>query len=388
MFVAKMMLLQSSLSSHRSRAALVRYSLATAAVLVTLAVAYFLNSSGGTPLAYILLFPPIAFAAWWFGVGPAAISAGIAVSGLRFWFVSPSHSFRVPNSTQSVCLLAFLLACAGVIALGEVRRRENENLRRAQRELDDRVRERTAELDTANNSLRDLSARLLQLQDDERRRLARELHDSVGQLLAGLSMNLAAVRGDIDRLNKTAAALTDSEALVQEMSKEVRTISHLLHPPLLDEAGLESAIRWYVDGFVQRSKIAVDLDLPRELGRLPREMETAVFRVMQECLTNIHRHSGSPTARIRLRRHNGAVLVEIEDKGRGIPLEKREKISVNGTPGVGIRGMRERLRQLGGTLDINSTGAGTVVTARLPVAETSLAIEDSTIPDRSSITAA
>jgi signal transduction histidine kinase len=366
----------------------VRYTLATAAVLVALTLAYFLNSPAGSPLPYILLFPAIAFAAWWCGVGPSAISAGIALIGLRYWFESPSHSFRVPNSTESVGLLAFLWACAGVIALGEVRRRENERLRRAQRELDDRVRERTAELDAANNSLRDLSARLLQLQDDERRRLARELHDSVGQLLAGLSMNLAAVRGDIDRLNKTAAALTDSEALVQEMSKEVRTISHLLHPPLLDEAGLESAIRWYVDGFVQRSKIAVDLDLPTELGRLPREMETAVFRVMQECLTNVHRHSGSPTATIRLRRRNGEVLVEIEDNGRGIPLEKREKISVNGTPGVGIRGMRERLRQLGGALDINSTGAGTVVTARLPVAETSLLIEDSIIPDRSSTTAA
>jgi signal transduction histidine kinase len=182
--------------------------------------------------------------------------------------------------------------------------------------------------------------------------------------------------------------LTDSEALVQEMSKEVRTISHLLHPPLLDETGLESAIRWYVDGFAQRSKITVQLDLPTELGRLPREMEIAVFRVMQECLTNIHRHSGSPTAGIRLRRHNGEVLVEIEDKGRGIPLEKREKLSVNGTPGVGIRGMRERLRQLGGNLEISSNGTGTIVSARLPVAGTYLPREHSIIPDISSTTAA
>src|SRR5205085_10151800 len=115
--------------------------------------------------------------------------------------------------------------------------------------------------------------------------LPRELQEGVGRMLVGLSMSLATVRNDIDRLPTTAAALVDSEALVQEMSKEVRTFSHLLHPPLLDEAGLESALRWYVDGFVQRSKITVDLDLPKELGRLPREMEIAAFRVVQECLT-------------------------------------------------------------------------------------------------------
>jgi len=385
--MAKIMSVRRSLSTHHSGAALVRYSLATAAVLVALAFAYFVNSPAGTPLAYILPFPPITLAAWWCGVGPAAISAGIALIGLRYWFVSPSHSFGIPNSTQSGSLLAFLLACAGVIALGELRRRENEKLRRAQKELDDRVRERTAELDPANNSLRDLSARLLQSQDDERRRLARELHDSVGQLLAGLSMNLAAVRGDIERLNKTTAALTDSEALVQEMSKEVRTISHLLHPPLLDESGLESAIRWYIDGFAQRSKIKVNLDLPKQLG-LPREMEIAVFRVMQECLTNIHRHSGSPSATIRVRRHNGEVLVEISDEGKGIAFDQREKISAAGTPGVGIRGMRERLRQLGGTMEITSNGKGTAVIARFPIAEAPLLHEVSILPDKSSTTAA
>ena len=130
--------------------------------------------------------------------------------------------------------------------MGEARRRHNQRLRNGQAELEVRVQERTIELDTVNKSLRDLSARLLQLQDDERRRIARDLHDSVGQLLAGLSMNLSAVRADVDRLSQTAAALTDSEALVQEMTKEVRTISHLLHPPLLDEAGLVSAIRWYI----------------------------------------------------------------------------------------------------------------------------------------------
>jgi len=252
--------------------------------------------------------------------------------------------------------------------MGESRRRHNETLLNAQGELEKRVRERTADLDTANQNLRELSARLLQLQDDERRRIARELHDSVGQMLVALTMNLSAVRLDVERLSKTAHALADSENLVQEMSSEVRTISHLLHPPLLDEAGLLSALRWYVEGFVRRSKINVDLDLPDEFERLPRESETAIFRVVQECLTNIHRHSESSIAKIRLRQRDHVVLVEIEDKGKGIPPEKIEEMASAGAPGVGIRGMRERLRQLGGALEINSNGSGTVVAVRLPIA--------------------
>ena len=271
--------------------------------------------------------------------------------------------------------------------MGEARRRHNQRLQNGQAELEVKVQERTSELDTVNKSLRDLSARLLQLQDDERRRIARDLHDSVGQLLAGLTMNLSAVRADIDRLSKTAAALTDSEALVQEMSKEVRTISHLLHPPLLDEAGLSSALRWYIDGFAQRSKIKVDLDLPADFGRFSPELETSIFRIVQECLTNIHRHSGSPIAKIRLLHLDGEVHVEVEDKGKGIPIEKREEMASAGTPGVGIRGMRERIRQLGGALEITSNGNGTVILARLPAVENSSTAEVLPIPDTSTVAA-
>jgi len=211
----------------------------------------------------------------------------------------------------------------------------------------------------------------MQLQDEERRRIARELHDSVGQTLAALGMNLSLVRNDVERLSGIISTLNDSENLIREMSSEVRTISHLLHPPLLDEAGLCSALRWYVDGFSQRSGIKVELNMPDDFGRLPAEMETAIFRVVQESLTNIHRHSGSPVAKIQLREPGEQVVVEIADKGKGIPREKLEEMSTTGTPGVGIRGMRERLRQLGGALDIESGKSGTVVVVKLPVPQTS-----------------
>jgi signal transduction histidine kinase len=371
-----------------SRRPSLRYVAAIAATLVFLLACRSLNPFIGDNVTYIILFPVVAFVAWYCGVGPSIVSIVLALSGAMYWLI-PKHSLQLPNPTRSIGALAFLFASTVIVALGEARRRDNERLRNAQGELENRVRERTAALDAANQNLTRLSARLLQMQDEERRRLARELHDSVGQMLAALSMNLSGVRADIDRLTKTAIAVTDSEDLVQEMSKEVRTISHLLHPPLLDEAGLSSALRWYVDGFAQRSKISVDLDCPNDFGRLPREMETAVFRLVQECLTNIHRHSGSPTAAIRLYHSDHEVAVEVEDKGRGIPTGKLEQLEAAGIPGVGITGMRERVRQLGGKLELYSSGAGTRIVARLPFSEISSQEENpSSSPESSSPAAA
>jgi len=225
----------------------------------------------------------------------------------------------------------------------------------------------------AEESLRLLSGQLLHLQDQERRRIARELHDSAGQILAALGMNLSLVGAENGNIAPRAAkAIQESVGLVQELSRELRTISHLLHPPLLDEVGLASGLRSYLEGFTERSKISVDLELPEDLGRLQQDSETAIFRIVQECLTNIHRHSESPVARIRIRRTDIEVSLEVEDRGKGIPAEKRQAMDSGGTAGVGIRGMRERLRQLGGSLEINSNDTGTVVVARLPVASTSL----------------
>jgi len=241
--------------------------------------------------------------------------------------------------------------------------------RKAHEELEQRVEQRTQELNAANQSLRDLSARLLQLQDDERRHIARELHDSVGQLLAAIAMNISLVKSESSRLSPQAArAVFENSAMIEQISGEIRTISHLLHPPLLDEAGLSSALRWYVDGFSRRSKIDVRLDIAPDFERIPQETELAVFRVVQECLTNIHRHSGSVSATISLTRHDGRVWLEIKDAGKGIPIEKHAAMTTSGRSGVGLAGMRERVRQLGGILEIESSSNGTVVKAGLPLA--------------------
>jgi len=342
------------------------------AVAVALLLRGTLNPVLGRAVLYVFLLPAVAFTGWYCGVGPAVLSVFAAVLGAKYWFIPPVHSFNLSTTTDSIDLLIFLLASGFVITAGEVRRRQSEQLRRSQAALEDRVKERTAELDRTNQSLRELTARLMQLQDEERRRFARELHDSVGQLLAALSMNLSIARTDIERLTKTAKALSEGEALVQEMSTEVRTITHLLHPPLLDEAGLSTALRWLIDGFAQRSKIKVDLEFPDDLGRFSQEVETSVFRLVQECLTNVHRHSGSPNAKVRVASSDGLLLVEVADRGKGIPSGKLIEMNSPALLGVGIRGMQERIRQLGGSLDIISGGHGTIVRASLPVARISL----------------
>jgi signal transduction histidine kinase len=345
------------------------YALAFLATLLAWLIRRPLNPVLGDYAAYVTFFPAVAFSAWYCGLGPSIMSVVLSLLSARYWLIPAADRFQIPSAAQLIGMLVFLFASGVIVALGEGSRRKNERLERAQAESEERVRQRTAELDTANHSLRELTARLLQLQDDERRRIARELHDSVGQTLAVLAMNLSAVGADIDRFVKTASAITDSRELVHEMSENIRTISYLLHPPLLDEKGLSSALRWYIEGFAERSKIEVDLELPDDIGRLPRDLETAIFRVVQECLTNIHRHSGSASAKIRIRCSARDISVEIRDKGKGMPPEKRYELAAAGTPGVGIRGMQERIRQLGGSLEIHSDGIGkgTLVVARLPL---------------------
>jgi signal transduction histidine kinase len=365
------MSVDTSLSLRLRQNSVTPYVVVFAVIAVALAIGRALSPRLGDFVPYVTVFIGMAFSAWYCGLRPAVLGAVLSLLGLQYWFILPVHTLAIGTARQALGLFILLAAFAAIVAMGEARRRENEALRRAQGQLEDRVKQRTAELDTANESLRQLTGSLMQLQDDERRRIARELHDSVGQILAALSMNLTTVGTDVERLRQTAKTIADSAALVQEMNQEVRTISYLLHPPLLDEAGLVSALRWYIDGFSQRSKIDVDLEVDEDFGRLSRELETGIFRTVQECLTNIHRHSGSPTAKIRLTRSDSAVRLQVQDRGAGIPTEKLDQAA--GAPGVGIRGMRERLRQLGGTLEINSNGQGTVVEARLPIAFSSTA---------------
>lgn len=345
----------------------IRYAVALLAMGAALLIRWALARFVGDIAPYLTLFPAVAFSAWFCGLGPSIAATVVGLAGAKYWFIPLVHSPRFASGEQLVGAILFLCGSGLIAAIGYVNHRRSFALQKAQGELEARVRERTAELDSANQGLHQLTARLLELQDEERRRFARELHDSVGQLVAALAMNLAGVRGDLEKLMKTIDTLSDSEALVQDMSTEIRTISHLLHPPLLDESGLSSALRWYVDGFAERSKIKVDLEISKDFGRLPADLETAVFRVVQECLTNVHRHSQSPSARIGVTRSSSHVRVEIADVGKGIAPEKQREMNRSGTPGVGIRGMRERLRQLGGSLEISSNGKGTLVVAQLPV---------------------
>ncbi len=255
----------------------------------------------------------------------------------------------------------------------QVLTQSDERLRVMAENLDAQVRARTGELELRNvevyeqsERLRDLSARLLQAQDDERRRIARELHDSVGQILTVLGLNVAALAMRSPALPPDAAETVDqSERLLDQLNREIRTMSYLLHPPLLDESGLAEALRWYVGGLQQRSNIDIDLDVPADFGRLSPDAELMIFRIVQESLTNIHRHSRSEMALIRLTRNDESVSVEIQDWGTGIPPERLKVIQSHGS-GVGIRGMRERVRQLHGELNIESNADGTRVCVTFP----------------------
>jgi PAS domain S-box-containing protein len=259
-----------------------------------------------------------------------------------------------------------------LIGFGKVTRDSTERMQ-AQRALQREIAEKQQaemRLRESEKSLRDLSLHLLRTQDEERRRIGRDLHDSLGQSLAVLKMKL-------DSLVSVVGKRTDDEAaddvaqcirLTEDSIKELRTISYLLYPPMLEEMGLKSAIPWYLDGFSARSGIKTTLEVASDFTRLPRDAELALFRVFQESLTNVHRHSGSPTAEVRLFSKGGMGVLEVRDRGKGLPPGLLEQSSQDwmGQLGVGLRGMNERMRQLGGTLELTSTKEGTIVRAMVP----------------------
>jgi signal transduction histidine kinase len=229
----------------------------------------------------------------------------------------------------------------------------------------------------AEEAQRQLSISLMRAQDDERRRIARELHDSTGQYLGALGLAIEAARRCAPDLPAAATEkLDEAGKIIERCSAEVRTLSHLLHPPLLEDLGLSSAINWYIDGFTERSGIRVSAQVP-PLPRFDHSTELTLFRVLQECLTNIHRHSGSKTATVKVEAGPRSLTLEICDQGKGIPAETlRGWFRNTQRSGVGISGMRERLNDLGGTLEINSNEKGATVRATIPLREEVPALAD------------
>ena len=239
------------------------------------------------------------------------------------------------------------------------RKQAEEALQSAHDELESLVQRRTA-------SLRRLTSRLQRVQDEERRKLARELHDSAGQYLAAVKMNLAQL--DQSGLSKAKSTMVaESEQLIDRCLAEIRTVSYLLHPPLLDESGLPFAARFYIEGFAKRSNIKVNLDISARVERMPQPVEMVLFRALQESLTNVHRHSGSPNVDIRIDVEDGRATLAVRDFGRGVPPEQLESFEKGTDLGVGLAGMRERVSEFGGTLQILPKDPGTLVRLTLPV---------------------
>jgi PAS domain S-box-containing protein len=287
--------------------------------------------------------------------------------GSRFW--------------ANVIITALRDETGKLIGFGKVTRdftarmQAEEALRQANKELAGEIEERRlaqARLAKSERALRDLSVHLLKTQDEERKRLARDLHDSLGQSLAVMKMSLDTLASVIATEDDEARQpLARCLRLAEDCIKEVRTMSYLLYPPMLEEMGLKSAIFWYLDGYTSRSNIKTTFEVAPDFGRLPREMELAMFRVLQESLINVHRHSGSATAHVRLSIKGATAVLEVQDQGKGIPpviLQEAGPDRIS-SPGVGLRGMSERLQQLGGKLEVFSNQDGTTISAMVPVDE-------------------
>jgi len=354
-----------------------------AAVLSLLVIAALdLGQRSDSPVAAFYVAPVLL--ALWSQKNQHAIYTAYAATGLSVlgFMRSPLGGPHAEEMTNRILSIAMVWLAA---ALSLQRWRREETLERAYSEMERRVRERTDELTKANASLqseiadrkekeellRQLSGHLMQAQDQERRRIARELHDNSGQTLAAIAVNLSRIENLVpDAPAKVRNLVADTAAMAEQTSREIRTVSYLMHPPLLDEAGLLAAINWLANGFSQRSGIRAEVDAPAQFDRLPADIEVTVFRIVQETLTNVARHSGSKTAFIKLTRQPGEIVLTVRDEGRGIPPEKLEKVHGNVSAlGVGVAGLWERVRQFGGELEINSNSRGTTVMVVVPLPE-------------------
>jgi signal transduction histidine kinase len=301
------------------------------------------------------------------------VSEGKLIGKFMVYFPTP-RCFKSDELELSLVISHQLAFAIQRKRADEALRQSEERFRRLSETLDAEVHARTKELELRNwdvekqsEQLRELSWRLMRTQDEERRHIARELHDSAGQTLTVLGMSIGQLVQKTGRkAPKLALDAENIQETVQQLHREIRTASYLLHPPLLDENGLSSALSWYIEGLNQRSGLEIGLSISDDFGRLPEDMELVVFRLVQECLTNIHRHSASTTGFIRVQRRDGAVTVQVQDHGKGMSAEKLAEIQSRGS-GVGIRGMRERLRQYKGTLNIESGASGTTISVTIPL---------------------
>jgi len=382
---------------------LARYAVASLAGVLAVIFRWILDPVLGHVAFYVTVYIAVAYCAIVCGYAPAILTAVLGFVGIFYWFVDPRHSFLPARPAEVHGIVGCFLVSSVLITLGEANRskqlRLNESIaaltreiserQRAQRslqeahdQLEQRVQVRTYELSEAlsrlraemdvrehtEEQMRRLSLRLMTLQDEERRHIARELHDTAGQTLAAMKMSIALIRQFENQRPGLQVLVDDLNALTDAALQEVRTTSYLLHPPLLDEAGIASAARWLAEGFARRSGIQVTCEIAANLERPPRECELVLFRVLQESLTNVHRHSGASAATIRLQQHAGEVQLEIRDNGKGIAPERLQVLDKPaGKAGVGITGMRERVRQFGGHLELRSTPAGTTVSVIFPL---------------------
>jgi signal transduction histidine kinase len=389
-----------------------RFGLAVATAVLAVLLRALLDPVLGHVAFYATVYMTVAFCATVAGMTPAVLNAILGFAGIFYFFVDPRHSVSIPRS-QIHGVVGFFLVSLVLIALGVAnrnkqlrlnatvlaltteaaeRQRAEQELQTAHHELEQRVQERTTELtralarlkaemsvrERAEEQLRRLSVRLMALQDQERRRIARDLHDTTGQTLSAMKMNLAMLREMSQSQPALLELLNDLESLTNEALQEVRTTSYLLHPPLLDEAGFASAARWFVDGFAKRSGIDVSCTVPPQLDRPPAHCELVLFRVLQESLTNVHRHSGASTASVLLVRDDSHLTLEISDNGGGIPQERLARLRESADhSGVGLAGMRERVRELGGEFEIRSDHRGTTISVCLPLASSSPAAQPS-----------
>jgi signal transduction histidine kinase len=382
-----------------------RFAVALGTAVLAILLRAVLDPLLGHVAFYVTVYMAVAFDAVVCGVAPAALSAVLGFLGIFYGFVDPRHSLWVVRPSEIHGIVGCFLVCLVLITLGSTnrkkqlrlnqtiaaltsegleRQRAEQKLRGAHDQLEQRVAERTAALcralrklesevavrEQAEERLRHLSVRWMTMQDEERRRIARELHDSAGQTLAAIKMALATLESCDPKSPEWSRRLADVNTLADAALREIRTTSYLLHPPLLDEVGIASAARWLVSGFAQRSGIQVNFEVADTLERPPRGCELVLFRVLQESLTNVHRHSGASRARVRLSSNTDHVTLEISDNGKGISRERLERFTHSGeNAGVGIAGMRARVEELGGGLRIESHTTGTTITAELPVVQ-------------------